>query len=95
MKMDEASHPQPLSAGGRGKAVNPGNFNVQNEILWIKQEAVQVRNAVLLLEQEKDSLRKAIRKLKVKQPSGTQHRCVKLKVILHQIFIFFFKKFNN
>lgn len=40
-------------------------LNFQNEILWIKQDALQVRNAVILLEQEKDSLRKAIRKLKL------------------------------
>lgn len=67
--MDEGSQPQPLSAVGRGAsaAKNASNFNVQNEILWIKQDAAQVRNAVLLLEQEKDSLRKAIRKLKVKK----------------------------
>lgn len=75
--MDEASQPQPLSLGGngansaRGRAVaGPGNasipsFNIQNEIMWIKQDAAQVRNAVILLEQEKDSLRKAIRKLKL------------------------------
>lgn len=65
--MDEGSQPQPLSAVGRGPsaAKNASNFNVQNEILWIKQDAAQVRNAVLLLEQEKDSLRKAIRKLKL------------------------------
>jgi len=42
-----------------------GGFNLQNEIMWIKQDALQVRNAVILLEQEKDSLRKAIRKLKL------------------------------
>ncbi|KAI3415960.1 hypothetical protein GPALN_005521 [Globodera pallida] len=40
-------------------------LSIQNEILWIKQDALQVRNAVILLEQEKDSLRKAIRKLKL------------------------------
>lgn len=73
--MDEASQPQPLSSGtvvGNNSARNPrsggggvGGYCVQNELLYIKQDAVQVRNAVILLEQEKDSLRKAIRKLKV------------------------------
>ncbi|KAH7699184.1 hypothetical protein AAVH_33714, partial [Aphelenchoides avenae] len=67
---DEASQPQPLSAaysasrGGPGRGGVAAQFNVQTEIMWIKQDAAQVRNAVLLLEQEKDSLRKAIRKLK-------------------------------
>jgi len=75
--MDEGSQPLPLSASvGRGGVVskNASNFNVQNEILWIKQEAAQVQNAVLLLEQEKDSLRKAIRKLKL------ENQLVKKKV---------------
>lgn len=69
---DEASQPQPLSAaygasrGGPGRGNVAAQFNVQTEIMWIKQDAAQVRNAVLLLEQEKDSLRKAIRKLKVR-----------------------------
>ncbi|KAH7708130.1 hypothetical protein AAVH_24632, partial [Aphelenchoides avenae] len=68
---DEASQPQPLSAaysasrGGPGRGGVAAQFNVQTEIMWIKQDAAQVRNAVLLLEQEKDSLRKAIRKLKL------------------------------
>lgn len=71
--MDEASQPQPLSSGNAGGGNNSsrnqrgggGGYNIQNELLYIKQDAMQVRNAVILLEQEKDSLRKAIRKLKV------------------------------
>lgn len=72
--MDEASQPQPLSSGtvgGNNSTRNSrsgggvGGYNVQNELLYVKQDAMQVRNAVILLEQEKDSLRKAIRKLKV------------------------------
>jgi len=51
------------TAGGGGGGC--GGLNIQNEIIWIKQDAAQVRNAVILLEQEKDSLRKAIRKLKL------------------------------
>lgn len=75
--MDEAS--QPLSgAGGNQSARNnyrqgpvgmPGGvngpFNIQNEISFIKEDAIRVHNAVLLLEAEKESLRKAIRKLKL------------------------------
>lgn len=73
--MDEASQPQPLSSGPvggnntvrniRNGGGNGNAYNVQNELLYIKQDAMQVRNAVILLEQEKDSLRKAIRKLKL------------------------------
>lgn len=73
--MDEASQPQPLSSGAvnnnnsnrnsRSGGGGVGGYSVQNELLYIKQDAMQVRNAVILLEQEKDSLRKAIRKLKV------------------------------
>jgi ribA/ribD-fused uncharacterized protein len=58
------------SSGGGGGGGGPGfniqnEINIQREIMWIKQDATQVRNAVILLEQEKDSLRKAIRKLKL------------------------------
>jgi ribA/ribD-fused uncharacterized protein len=68
--MDE---PQPLSAQGMAgnhmRNMRGGNgglpVNIQSELMWIKQDANQVRNAVILLEQEKDSLRKAIRKLKL------------------------------
>uniref|UniRef100_A0A915DWN1 NADAR domain-containing protein n=1 Tax=Ditylenchus dipsaci TaxID=166011 RepID=A0A915DWN1_9BILA len=86
--MDEASQPQPLSMGqASGGAMNSArmqqrggqqggaaNYSIQNELMWIKQDAIQVRNAVILLEQEKDSLRKAIRKLKL------ENGRVKLKV---------------
>lgn len=74
--MDEAS--QPLSSAGgnsarhnyrQGPGGMPGGvngpFNIQNEISFIKEDAIRVHNAVLLLEAEKESLRKAIRKLKV------------------------------
>jgi hypothetical protein len=49
---------------------NAANYSIQSELMWIKQDAIQVRNAVILLEEEKDSLRKAIRKLKVSVPTG-------------------------
>ncbi|KAI6205614.1 NADAR domain-containing protein [Aphelenchoides besseyi] len=57
-----------ISAGnstGSGPPLNAGGFNLQTELLFIKQDAAQTRNAVFALEQEKESLRKAIRKLKL------------------------------
>uniref|UniRef100_A0A0N5ANP4 DUF1768 domain-containing protein n=1 Tax=Syphacia muris TaxID=451379 RepID=A0A0N5ANP4_9BILA len=40
-------------------------FGSLGEIVWIKQDSVQIRNAVVLLEKEKDNLRQAVRKLKL------------------------------
>ncbi|KAI6243977.1 NADAR domain-containing protein [Aphelenchoides fujianensis] len=54
--------PPGTSPGGPPMAAN---FNIQTELLFIKQEAAQTRAAVFALEQEKESLRKAIRKLKL------------------------------
>jgi ribA/ribD-fused uncharacterized protein len=59
-RMQQRVGPPGSSAGNMAT-----NYNIQNELMWIKQDATQVRNAVILLEQEKDSLRKAIRKLKL------------------------------
>jgi hypothetical protein len=60
------------SAGpNRAPMVQPTNSgpppmnNIQTELLFMRQEAAQVRSAIYALEEEKDSLRKAIRKLKV------------------------------
>uniref|UniRef100_A0A914ZT03 NADAR domain-containing protein n=1 Tax=Parascaris univalens TaxID=6257 RepID=A0A914ZT03_PARUN len=61
--MDEGATPQPLS--GNGRRQGNSNFNLQQEIIWIKQDSAQIRNAVVLLEKEKDNLRQAVRKLKL------------------------------
>uniref|UniRef100_A0A9J2Q6E8 Uncharacterized protein n=1 Tax=Ascaris lumbricoides TaxID=6252 RepID=A0A9J2Q6E8_ASCLU len=55
--MDEGATPQPLS--GNGRRQGNSNFNLQQEIIWIKQDSAQIRNAVVLLEKEKDNLRQA------------------------------------
>ncbi|VDD91855.1 unnamed protein product [Enterobius vermicularis] len=60
--MDEGATPQPLSGNG-GRRGN--NFNLQQEIVWIKEDSMHIRNAVVLLEKEKDNLRQAVRKLKL------------------------------
>ncbi|VDM44879.1 unnamed protein product [Toxocara canis] len=61
--MDEGATPQPLS--GNGRRQGSSTFNLQQEMMWIKQDSAQIRNAVMLLEKEKDNLRQAVRKLKL------------------------------
>ncbi|VDN95683.1 unnamed protein product [Brugia pahangi] len=61
--MDEGVTPQSLS--GNGRRSGNSTYNLQQEIIWIKQDSAQIRNAVVLLEKEKDNLRQAVRKLKL------------------------------
>uniref|UniRef100_A0A914ZVU3 NADAR domain-containing protein n=2 Tax=Parascaris univalens TaxID=6257 RepID=A0A914ZVU3_PARUN len=61
--MDAGATPQLLSGNGRRQGIS--SFNLQQEIIWIKQDSAQIRDAVVLLEKEKDNLRQAVRKLKL------------------------------